>query len=172
MPQGAYWYHSHLHALTTAQVYTGLAGLLAIGRTDGNIPLVTDNRIPVRNMVLQYNYVFDRKGGLAQLNNANWPQFVSTLEPPKGGELADGTYRPLLTPINFSQSKAGTAVLHGLVRGAAFDPQQSRAVPVHPEQPAALHRASGRPTRTCRPIPRSPTICATCSSRSTASSSR
>ena len=90
MPQGAYWYHSHLHTLTTSQTYFGLAGLLAIGRTDGNIPLVTANRIPIRNMVLQYNYVFDRKGGLAQLNNANWPQFVSTLEPPKGSELADG----------------------------------------------------------------------------------
>ena len=50
MPQGAYWYHSHLHGLTAAQVYAGLAGLLAIGRTDGNMPLVTEKRIPVRNM--------------------------------------------------------------------------------------------------------------------------
>ena len=49
MPQGAYWYHSHLHGLTSAQVYTGLVGLLAIGRTDGNLPLVTDNNIPIRN---------------------------------------------------------------------------------------------------------------------------
>ena len=46
MPQGMYWYHSHLHGLTSAQVYTGLAGLLAIGRTDGNLPLVTDNTFP------------------------------------------------------------------------------------------------------------------------------
>ncbi len=107
MPQGAYWYHSHLHTLTTSQTYFGLAGLLAIGRTDGNIPLVTANRIPIRNMVLQYNYVFDRKGGLAQLNNANWPQFVSTLEPPKGSELADGRYSPSLAPINFARSKMG-----------------------------------------------------------------
>ena len=43
MPQGAYWYHSHLHTLTSAQTYFGLAGLLAIGRTDGNLPLVTEN---------------------------------------------------------------------------------------------------------------------------------
>ncbi len=105
MPQGAYWYHSHLHTLTTAQTYYGLAGLLAIGRTDGNLPLVTENHIPIRNMVLQYNYVFDRKGGLAQLNNLNWPQFVSTITPPAGDELAKGTYRPLLTPVNFAQSK-------------------------------------------------------------------
>ena len=60
MPQGAYWYHSHLHGLTAAQIYTGLVGLLAIGRTDGNLPLVTQNSIPVRNMLLQYNFVFDR----------------------------------------------------------------------------------------------------------------
>ena len=107
MPQGAYWYHSHLHTLTSAQIYTGLAGLLAIGRTDGNLPLVTENRIPIRNMLLQYNFVFDRDGGLAQLNNVNWPQYVSTIMPPQGDELANGTYRPLLAPVNFGQSETG-----------------------------------------------------------------
>ena len=106
-PQGAYWYHSHLHGLTAAQVYTGLVGLLAIGRTDGNLPVVTQNRIPIRNMVLQYNFVFDRDGGGAQLNNPNWPQYVSSIKPPQGNELAMGTYRPLLTPVNFNQSKPG-----------------------------------------------------------------
>ena len=108
MPQGAYWYHSHLHGLTTPHVYYGLAGLLAIGRTDGNLPLVTKHDIPIRNMVLQYNAVFDRAGGLAQINNPNWPQWVSTKKPPEGDELAKGTYRPLLAPVNFAQSKKGT----------------------------------------------------------------
>ena len=108
MPQGLYWYHCHLHGLTAAQVYTGLVGLLAVGRTDGNLPLVTEKSIPIRNMGLQYNFVFDRAGGLAQLNNVNWPQWASTIIPPKQGELANGTYRPLLTPVNFSQSKPGT----------------------------------------------------------------
>jgi FtsP/CotA-like multicopper oxidase with cupredoxin domain len=107
MPQGAYWYHSHLHMLTTSHVYYGLAGLLAIGRTDGNIPLVTEKQIPVRNMLLQYNFVFDRAGGLAQLNNPNWAQYVSTLKHPQGDELAKGTYRPKLTPVNFDQAKKG-----------------------------------------------------------------
>ncbi len=107
-PEGAFWYHPHLHGLTSPQVYLGLAGILQIGRLDGNIPLVTQNDIPIRNMVLQYNYVFDRKGGLAQLGNANWPQYVSTLSSPKDGELANGTYRPLLTPINFERSAKGT----------------------------------------------------------------
>ena len=108
MPQGLYWYHCHLHGLTAAQVYTGLVGLLEIGRTDGNLPLVTDKHIPIRNMALQYNFVFDRAGGLQQLNNPNWSQWVSTMAPPKPGELANGTYRPLLAPVNFSQSRPGT----------------------------------------------------------------
>jgi FtsP/CotA-like multicopper oxidase with cupredoxin domain len=107
MPQGAYWYHSHLHTLTSPQTYYGLAGLLAIGRTDGNLPLVTDRHIPIRNMVLQYNYVFDRSAGLAQLNNYSWPQWVSTLKPPEGDELAKGSYRPLLTPLNFRDANKG-----------------------------------------------------------------
>jgi FtsP/CotA-like multicopper oxidase with cupredoxin domain len=107
MPHGAYWYHSHLHGLTSAQVYLGMVGLLSIGRTDGNLPLVTEKNIPIRNMLLQYNYVHNRAGGLAQLNNPYWPQFVSTIVPPKGDELAKGTYRPLLTPVNFAQDKPG-----------------------------------------------------------------
>lgn len=140
-PQGAYWYHSHLHGLTAAQVYTGLVGLLAIGRTDGNLPVVTQNRIPIRNMVLQYNFVFNRGGGLTQLNNPNWPQYVSSIKPPQGDELAAGTYRPLLAPVNFNQSKPGEKLLHGLVRGAAINPQRPRIDAIHPEQPTALHVA-------------------------------
>ena len=108
MPQGAYWYHSHLHTLTAPQVYMGLAGLLAIGRTDGNIPLVTENNIPIRNMLLQYNYVFDRADGLSTLNNYSWSMWVNTTKPPQGDELAKGTYRPLLTPVNFLDTKPGT----------------------------------------------------------------
>jgi FtsP/CotA-like multicopper oxidase with cupredoxin domain len=108
MPQGAYWYHSHLHTLTAAHVYYGMVGLLAIGRTDGNLPLVTQNQIPIRNMLLQYNYVFDRVGGSAQLNNYTWPQWVNTIKPPEGDALAKGIYRPLLAPVNFLDSKKGT----------------------------------------------------------------
>lgn len=107
MPQGAYWYHSHLHTLTSAQTYLGLAGLLAIGRTDGDLPLVTANHIPIRNMLLQYNYVFDRAHGLAELNNYTWSQWASTLKPPEGDALAKGTYRPLLAPVNFFDAPKG-----------------------------------------------------------------
>lgn len=108
MPQGAYWYHPHLHTLTAAHVYFGLAGLLSIGRPDGNLPIVTQKAIPIRNMALQYNFVFDRQGPNPQFNNANWPQFVSTQKPPVPGELANGTYRPLLAPVNFPQSQKGS----------------------------------------------------------------
>lgn len=108
MPQGAYWYHSHLHTLTGPQTYSGLAGLLAIGRTDGNLPVVTEKKIPIRNMVLQYNAVYGRANGEAQLNNVNWPQYVSSIVPPKGDELAKGTYRPLLAPVNFTKFAKGS----------------------------------------------------------------
>jgi hypothetical protein len=34
-----------------------------------------------------HNFVFGRAGGLAQLNNPNWPQFVSTFTPSKADEF-------------------------------------------------------------------------------------
>lgn len=108
MPHGAYWYHSHLHTLTAAHVYTGMVGLLAIGRTDGNLPFVTEKNIPVRNFLLQYNFVHARADGLSQLNNPYWPQFVSTIIPPKDDELAKGTYRPILAPVNFRETSKGS----------------------------------------------------------------
>ncbi len=107
-PQGLYWYHGHLHTMTTAQTYAGLSGLLVVGRADGNLPAVSQNALPIRTMALQYNVVYDRQGGARQLNNPNWPQFVSTLRPPKPGEVEAGNYRPLLSPVNFAESKPGT----------------------------------------------------------------
>ena len=84
MPNGLYWYHSHRHTMTAQQTYFGLAGLLEIGRPDGNLPLVTQNDIPVRDMAIQYNYVFDRNGKGHQLNNYSWPQWVSTAQAARG----------------------------------------------------------------------------------------
>lgn len=105
---GMWWYHSHLHQLTAPQTYQGLTGLLQIGRADGDIPFVTDADLPVRNLALQYNFVFDRAGSGDRLNNPNWPQYVSTLDEPEGDELADGTYEPSLAPVNFADSAEGT----------------------------------------------------------------
>src|ERR1700729_2984857 len=108
MTPGTYWYHSHLHTLTAMQTYFGLAGMLLVGRADSEIPLVTRNNIPIRTMLLQYNTVFDRKDGMAQMTNPNWPQWVSTLVKPEGDQLSKGTYRPLLAPVDFLQSPKGT----------------------------------------------------------------
>lgn len=107
IPDGAYWYHSHFHGLTAPHTYRGLAGILAIGRLDGNVPLVTEHDLPIRNMVLQYNYVFDRKGGGAILNNPARPQYINTSKPPVGDALSDGTYEPKLTPFNFRKAQVG-----------------------------------------------------------------
>jgi FtsP/CotA-like multicopper oxidase with cupredoxin domain len=111
MPNGLYWYHSHRHTMTSQQTYAGLAGLLEIGRPDGNLPLVTQNNIPVRDMAIQYNYVFDRNGKGHQLNNYSWPQWVSTLKPPEGSQLADGTYQPSLAPVNIADTSIGAQYL-------------------------------------------------------------
>jgi FtsP/CotA-like multicopper oxidase with cupredoxin domain len=107
MPNGLYWYHSHRHMVTAQQTYYGLSGLLEIGRPDGNIPIVSENKIPLRDMAIQYNYVFDRNGAGHQLNNMSWPKWVSTLKGPEGSQLADGTYSPSLAPVNFSETTKG-----------------------------------------------------------------
>ena len=64
MPQGLYWYHCHLHGLTAAQVYTGLVGLLEVGRTDA-----TCRSSPKEHSHPQHgstvDFFFDRAGGLA-----------------------------------------------------------------------------------------------------------
>jgi FtsP/CotA-like multicopper oxidase with cupredoxin domain len=110
-PQGMFWYHSHRHQVTSQETYLGACGLLSIGRSDGNLPLVTERSIPIRNMALQYNFVFDRQGGQATLNNPTWPQWLSTLTEPVGTQLADGSYEPKLTPTNFVMSDPGTKFL-------------------------------------------------------------
>ncbi|OBK24047.1 multicopper oxidase domain-containing protein [Mycobacterium asiaticum] len=117
MPQGLYWYHSHRHMLTALHTYLGLAGLLEIGRPDGALPLVTKNNIPIRDMALQYNFVFDRKNGGHQLNNPYWEQWVNTLKPPEGNQLADGTYPSSLAPVNFAQTSKGAQYISGWHEG-------------------------------------------------------
>ena len=155
MPQGAYWYHSHLHGLTTAHVYYGLAGLLAIGRTDGNLPLVTQNRF--RSGTWCCNTISSSTVRAAARNSTirTWPQWVSTIKPPEGGELAKGTYRPLLAPVNFKQSKPGTK---------SFTVWYAGPLSIRNERgrfqfiPSNLQRftAAAAPARTCRRIRRLP----------------
>ena len=167
MPNGLYWYHSHRHTMTSQQTYSGLAGLLEIGRPDGNLPLVTKNNIPVRDMAIQYNFVFDRNGKGHQLNNYSWPQFVSTLKPPEGSQLADGTYQPSLAPVNIADTTDGRPVHHAVVGGTVVAAQQPRPDAVHAvesdrvRQPDEEGRresgAAGEPARCAvhrqRPVP-------------------
>jgi hypothetical protein len=149
-----------------------LAGLLEIGRVDGNIPLVTEKQIPIRNMLLQYNYVFDRAGGLAQLNNPNWAQYVSTLKAPEGDQLAKGTYRPLLVPTNFFESKKGTQYATTGTRDRPTGMSDRAQSPIRADNFISFRATcsvsppnlTGRVTMS-RPIRRSQTICATCSLR-------
>jgi FtsP/CotA-like multicopper oxidase with cupredoxin domain len=162
MPQGAYWYHSHLHLLTTSHVYYGLAGLLEIGRPDGNIPVVTQNQIPIRNMLLQYNYVFDRAAGLAQLNNPNWAQYVSTLKGPEGDALAKGTYRPKLVPVNFNQSRVGDQYLTIWYTGPADWNVGPGSIPDQRGKfhfiPSNLQRFSAKPGTGAKDVPADPSL--------------
>ncbi|KAF8056728.1 clpB2 [Scenedesmus sp. PABB004] len=112
-PSGLYWYHTHRHMLTSPQTFRGLAGMLVIGRADGYIPAVTENKLPIRVMAIQYNTVFDRAcaRGRRILNNPYWNSGINTSVVPAPGELAAGTYRPLLTPINFLDSAKGTTFM-------------------------------------------------------------
>ena len=105
--------------------------------------------IPIRNMALQYNFVFDRAGGLAQLNNPNWPQWVSTIIPPKEGELANGTYRPLLAPVNFNHSKPGTKYFTVWYAGPLSIYNHRGQLRVHSQQSAAIHRDGPQTGQRC-----------------------
>jgi len=107
-PQGVYWYHPNRHQLTESQVYRGLAGLIEIGRPEGDITKVSDNNLTVRTMALQMNFVPNREGGQHYLAYMAWPQMLNTKTDPAPGALANGSYRPLLTPVNFTDSAPGT----------------------------------------------------------------
>jgi len=142
-PEGAYWYHPHLHGLTSPQVYRGLIGLLAIGRTDGNIPLVTDNKIPIRNMLLQYNYVFDRKGGLAELSNPNLAAIRQHEAEAEGRCAGQGHVSSAAHTDQFQAIEKRHEALHSLVRGPTVHLQQPWTFSVHSQQFAAFHRKGG-----------------------------
>ena len=107
-PQGVYWYHPHRHQLTESQVYRGLAGLIEVGRPEGDLSKVADNHLPVRTMALQMNFVPNRAGGQHYLGYTSWSQMLNTKANPAPGALKGGSYRPLLAPVNFADSAPGT----------------------------------------------------------------
>ena len=97
---------------------------------------MTQNDIPIRDMAMQYNFVFDRKGAGHQLNNPNWPQWVSTLKPPEGSQLADGTYRPSLAPVNFAETTKGAQYITNWWPGPLSPHNNRGQTQFIPSQPA------------------------------------
>ncbi len=106
-PQGLYWYHPHRHQITEPQVYRGLAGMLVVGRPEGDIPKVADNDIPVRIMALQGNFIPNRDLGMHQLAYTSWTQVISTWQAPEPGAVEAGTYEPVVAPVTFPNAPAG-----------------------------------------------------------------
>ena len=112
MPQGAYWYHSHLHGLTSAHVYAGLVGLLAIGRTDGNLPLVTEKK----HSDPEHGCCSTTSSSTAPAGSRN-----STIRTGRSGSARSRRRKATswrtartarsLAPVNFDQSKPGTKFL-------------------------------------------------------------
>ena len=87
-------------------------------------------------------------GGLAQLNNPNWPQWVSTLKAAGRRALAKGTYRPLLAPVNFDAVEAGNAISSPSGtrdRRLNVDPGQSRRAVDFEFIPSNLQRFTAKP---------------------------
>ena len=80
-----YWYHSHRHTLTAQQTYLGLAGLL-VDRTPRRQPSAGHRERRSRSAPWRSSTTTSSiaQGGQAILNDPNWPQYVSTLDPPEG----------------------------------------------------------------------------------------
>ena len=96
MPQGLCWLITVITSWAHfgAGLY-GLVGLLAVGRTDGNLPLVTEKSIPIRNMALQYNFVFDRAGGLASTQQSELAPVGQHNNAAEGGRAGERHLSPI-----------------------------------------------------------------------------
>ena len=154
--------------LTAQQTYMGLAGMLEIGRPDGNLPLVTKNNIPIRTMALQYNFVFDRKGGGHQLNNPVLGAVGEHAQTAGGQPARRRHVPPSLAPVNFAEPPRAQST------SPTGTPGRCRCTTTAGRTSSS--RRICRPSRVRpRPSPRTrrcPRTSATCSSPSTASSSR
>src|SRR6476469_5120173 len=106
-------------------------------------------------MLLQYNFIFNLAGGGAQLNNYTWPQWVSTITPPKNDELVKGTYRPILAPVNFLDSKKGTEFFTTWYSGPlSIGNERGRFEFI----PSNLQRFTPFPGSSAAPVPADPTL--------------
>ena len=108
MPNGLYWYHSHRHTMTTQQTYAGLAGLLEIGRPDGNLPLVTQNDIPDARHGTSVQLRLRPQGQRDTSSTTTAGRSSSARSRRRRAtQLADGTYQPSLAPVNIAETSDG-----------------------------------------------------------------
>ena len=102
------------------------------------------------------------RGGPRQLNNPNWPQYVSTLKGPEGDALANGTYRPLLVPTNFLDSKKGTQYATIWYTGIADWNVGPGSIPNSRGQfhfiPSNLQRFTAKPGGSGHDVPANPSL--------------
>ena len=109
------------------------------------------NRIPIRNMILQYNYVFDRVGGLAQINitlgrnssTPSSPREATNSPTARTGPARSGQLRGF---------EKGDAIFHDLVLRPAVDRKRARTLSVSSEQFAAFTAAAATRPKTSRRI--------------------
>ena len=80
--------------------------------------MVTKNNIPIRNMAVQYNFVFDRRNDGHQLNNPYWEQWVQHAQA-AGGQQARPTARTgrVWAPVNFKDTSKGAEFILNCTRG-------------------------------------------------------
>ena len=121
MTPGTYWYHSHLHTLTASQTYYGLAGMLLVGRADSDIPLVTQNEIPIRTMLLAIQRRFRSQGRSGADDQPELAAMGQHPDPAQGQRARRGHVPPIARSREFPGLEEGDAVGHGLVCRTALD---------------------------------------------------
>ena len=166
MPQGAYWYHSHLHGLTTPHVYYGLAGPARHRphRRQSSAGHPARHSHPEHGAAVQCGVRSGRRSRAAQQSQL---AAMGQHEEAAGSRRAGEGHVPAAARAGeFRSIEKGNTVLHRLVRGPAVDRELPRTLRVHPEQSAALCGAiPAAQAATSRPTLRFPTTSAMCSSR-------
>ena len=133
-----------------------MVGLLAIGRTDGNLPIVTEKRIPIRNMMLQYNYVFDRARGVRATQQSVLAAVRQHARAAQGRRTRQGDLSPA---ARAGQLQAGKwAKVPTVWYAGPLDRASTCAAPSSSSRAtcSASPRRTAGPTRTCPPIPQFP----------------
>ena len=126
MPQGAYWYHSHLHTLTTPQIYSAWRVCSRSGATDGNIPLVT--RTASRSATWCCSTTTSSIGGRTRADQQSELAAMGQHDQAAGRRRAGQGHVPSAARAGeFPGIEEGNAVLHGLVSPGRWRSKTSAA---------------------------------------------